>query len=106
MLYFVRSELIGGPPLPLEQWLELLLKAMEIEVGYEKQGKIIAQGDYAVGKGGCCIYDVESNEELHRLIAKLPTHAFLDWEVIPLLSREKTIEMIKQARASMQKSGK
>jgi muconolactone D-isomerase len=87
MLYFVRAEMKGAPVLPPKQWIELLMKEFKIEIGYQKQGKILAQGHYAGGKGGCYIYDVESNEELHRLICTLPSMAFLDWEVKPLLAR-------------------
>lgn len=106
MLYFVKSELRGAPPLPLEQWLDLLVKQFEIEASYQKEGKILAQGVYAGRKGGCCIYDVESNEVLHRLIGRLPAHAFLDWEVIPLFSHEQQLEVAKEHLASMRESKK
>ena len=101
MLYFVRAEMKGMPPLPPKQWIELIEKEMEMEIEYQKQGKILAQGDYAGGKGGVYIYDVESNEELHSLICRIPSIAFLEWEVKPLLSPEDNLEMIKQAKASM-----
>ena len=101
MLYLVKSELKGALPCPLEQWMELLLKEMETETGYLKQGKILAQGDFAGRKGSCYIYDVESNEELHKLLGQLPTFSFIDWEVIPLLSREQNLKLIKQMQASM-----
>jgi muconolactone D-isomerase len=57
-------------------------------MSYQKQDKILAGGVFAGRKGGCYIYDVESNEELHRLISQIPGHAFLDTEVIPLFSLE------------------
>jgi len=104
MLYFVKEELKGEPPLPLKQWVELLMKKTETEISYQKQGKILAQGDFAGGKGGCYIYDVESNEELHKLRSQLPAHAFLDTEVIPLVSLEQMLGMFKSFLASMQES--
>jgi muconolactone delta-isomerase len=106
MLYFVKAEPKGVPPMPPEQWMELLVKQFEIEISYQKQGKILAQGDFAGGTGGCYIFDVESNEELHRLIAQIPTHAFLDTEVIPLLSKEQNTEILKQVLSSMRESKK
>lgn len=106
MLYLVKAELKGAPPVPPEQWMELLVKEMKTEKGYQKQGQILAQGDFAGGKGGCYIYDVESNEELHKLLSQLPTFTFLDWEVIPLLSREQNLELVKQTQASMPESKK
>lgn len=96
MLYLVKSELKGAPPLAVEKWHEVLAKGMETEAGYRKQGKILAQGDFVGRKGGCYIYDVESNDELHKLLGQLPMFPFLDWEIIPLISREKNLEFIKQ----------
>jgi len=101
MLYFVRAELKSAPSLPPKQWIELLIKEFEIELDYQKQGKILAQGHYAGSKGGCYIYDVESNDELHRLVCGLPTISFLNWEVAPLVSPEQNLQMIKQVKDSM-----
>ena len=106
MLYFVKSELKGGPQMPPEQWLELLVKEFEMEISYQKQGKILAIGDLSGGKGSCIIYDVESNDELHELVSVLPTFSFLDWEVIPLLSREQNLQITKQTLTSMRESKK
>jgi muconolactone D-isomerase len=101
MLFFVRSELKGMPPLSPKQWLEFVIKGMEMEIDYQKQGKILAQGDFAGEKGGCAIYDVESNEELHKLLGQIPAHAFLDFDVVPLVAREYNLQFIKQVQASM-----
>ena len=76
MLYFVKAELKGALPFALEKWHELLIKTMEIELGYKEQGKILALGDFAGRKGGCYIYDVESNEELHKLLGRIPVFPF------------------------------
>jgi muconolactone D-isomerase len=106
MLYFVKAELKGTPPLPPEQFLELIVKETETEISYQKQGHILAQGSFAGGKGGCYIYDVESNEDLQKLVSRLPTFSFLDWEAIPLLSHEQNLEMLKQTLSSMRESKK
>jgi len=101
MLYLTNSELIGGYPLPPKEWLEIVLKGMEDVVNYEKQGKIVLHVGYVGRQAGTIIWDVDSNEELMRILSQLPFWPFLEWEIIPLISTEQTIESIKQALASV-----
>jgi muconolactone delta-isomerase len=52
------------------------------------QGKIAARY-HIVGKhGGAWIYDVDSNEELERLLAMAPVYNFSRYQVIPLAEME------------------
>jgi muconolactone delta-isomerase len=101
MLYLTNSELIGGYPLPLKEWLEIVLKGMEDVVNYKKQGKVVLHVGYVGRQAGTIIWDVDSNEELMRILSQLPYWPFLEWEIIPLISTEQTIESIKQALASV-----
>lgn len=53
-----------------------------------EQGKLIARY-HVVGKhGGAWIYDVESNEELERLLAMAPVYNFARYEVLALAEME------------------
>jgi len=101
MLYLTNSELIGGSPLPPKEWLEIVLKSMEDVVNYKKQGKVVLHVGYVGRPAGTIIWDVDSNEELMRILSQLPFWPFLEWEIIPLISTEQTIESIKQALASV-----
>lgn len=104
MLYLVKGELKGAYPLPPEQFLELVVKGLEAEISYREHGKIMVHGTFAGGKGGYNIYDVESNEELHALVAQLPLFPYCDWEIVPLVSYEQALESTKQALASVRSS--
>jgi len=102
MLYLTNSELKGGYPLPPKQWLEIVLKGMEAVVNYKKEGKIVVHVGYVGRQAGTIIWDVESNEELMQILSQLPFWPFMEWEVIPLISTEQTIESLKGALAAVQ----
>ena len=104
MLFFVKVEAKGMVPLPPEQLSELVVKEWETIISYRQQGKILAAGGLAGGKGGCAIFNVESAEELHTLARQMPLFRFLDWEIIPLIPVEYALESAKQALSAVQAS--
>lgn len=54
-----------------------------------EQGKLVERY-HVVGKhGGAWIYDVDSNEELERLLASAPVYNFARYEVIALAEMER-----------------
>lgn len=101
MLYLTNSELKGGYPLPPKEWLEIVLQSMEDVMNYKKQGKVVMHVGYVGRQAGTIIWDVDSNEELMRMLSQLAFWPFLEWEIIPLVSTEQTIESVKQALASV-----
>jgi len=50
----------------------------------ETQGKVIARYHLVGQHGGAWIYEVDSNEELERLLARSPVYNFARYEVHPL----------------------
>jgi len=106
MLFLLKSELKGAFPLPLGQWMELVVKNTETLISYKQQGKILAGGPASNAKGGYFILDVDSNEELQGLVSRLPLFPFSDSEVIPLVTLEQALEPAKQALAQVQASKK
>lgn len=50
----------------------------------EEEGKIEARYHVVGAHGGAWIYDVESNEELERLLVQSPVYNFADFTVYPL----------------------
>ena len=101
MLYLTNSELKAGYPLPPKEWLENVLESMESILNYKEQGKVMLHVGYAGRQGGSIIWDVDSNEELMRILSQLPFWPFLQWEIVPLISTEQAIESIKQALAAV-----
>ena len=102
MLFFVKGELTGAPPIPPRQLFETVVKEWETILSLAQQGKILAGGALAGRKGGCGIFDVDSNEELHALVAQLPMFPFYEWEIVPLIAAEHALKGAKQALAAVQ----
>lgn len=102
MLFLVKSELTQIPPFPPQQFKEIMVQGWEKVIDYQKQGKILAQGMFAGRKGGCVIWDVESVEELHKLISESPISPFLETEITPLISIEKALESLKVKQSSIE----
>lgn len=99
MLFLLECEVKGAVPQPQEQFLEIGMKNVETLIHYKKQGKIVAGGAMAGRKGSYAIFDVDSIEELQRLVTQLPMFPFMEVELIPLISWEQTLESVKGIRA-------
>lgn len=70
-------------------------------MNYKKKGKVVLHVGYVGRQAGTIIWDVDSNEELMRILSQLPFWPFLEWEIIPLVSTEQTIASVKQALVSV-----
>jgi muconolactone delta-isomerase len=106
MLFLLKMETRGAFPLPLEQWMKLVVKHLETLVSYKQQGKILEGGPSADAKGSYFILDVGSIEELQGLVSQLPLFPFGDSELIPLVTLERAMELAKRALAQSQESKK
>lgn len=89
MLYLVKREVKGGYPLPPEEYLGLVAKDLEAIMKYKEEGKVLMHGTPIGRAAGYTIYDVDSNDELQRLYARLPLFPFVETEIIPLISESK-----------------
>ncbi len=101
MLFFFRGEVKGGPSLPPEKLFDLAVKQVETLISYKQQGKILAGGVMAGRKGSYAICDVDSIEELQRLVAQLPMFPFIEVELTPLIGYEHALETCNKALASL-----
>ena len=104
MLFGVKAEAKVPSPLPPEQQLELVVKTWETMISYKQQGKILAGGALAHGKGCYEVFNVDSIEELNRLIAQVPMTPFVEIEIVPLVTYEQALESAKQALAAVRES--
>jgi muconolactone delta-isomerase len=103
MLFYVK----GGPkdkegplPLPRDKFLEHVGKEWETVINFRQKGKIVEAYGYLDRPGGFIIYDVSSREELDKLLSKLPMHPFTEFEIVPLITAEQALELVKQGKIS------
>jgi muconolactone D-isomerase len=68
--------------------LKMLAQTFRMYEDYKNGGKLKVAYAFADTPGGISIWDVESNEELQRILFLLPTMPFMDREVKPLTSIE------------------
>ncbi len=101
MLYITNCELKGGYPLPPKEWLQLVIKGMEELVNLQKQGKVVMHVGHAGLQAGTIIWDVDSNDELMDLLCQQTYWPFMEWEIIPGIAIEKTLESLKGTLAAV-----
>jgi muconolactone delta-isomerase len=96
MLFLFKGETKGVVPIPPEQYFERAVKQVETLMSYKQQGKILAGGVMVGRRGSYAIFDVESIEELQKLVNQMPMNPFTENEVVPLVSYELAIETAKK----------
>jgi muconolactone delta-isomerase len=97
MLFFIKAELQGQPPMAREKWLGMMASTWQTIKQMEENGKVVTGGAFVGRRSGCVIVDVDSNEELADLINRLPLAAYLEWEVVPLIPADRALESAKWA---------
>jgi len=97
VLFFVKAKLAEQPPMPREQFLGMMASTWQVIKQLEGNGKVITGGAFVGQRAGCVIVDVDSNEELADLLNRLPLSAYLDWEVVPLITAERALDSAKWA---------
>lgn len=65
-----------------------------------KQKKLVVRYHIVGRHGGAWIYDVDSNEELERLLAMSPVYNFAHFEVLPLAEMEDPAMVLRPAEES------
>ncbi|NLC58829.1 MAG: hypothetical protein GX774_18500 [Armatimonadetes bacterium] len=74
--------------------VQAVMKMPEYARSVVSQGKLVARY-HVVGKhGGAWIYDVDSNEELERLLATAPVYNYARFQVYPLADMETPAEVL------------
>ena len=101
MLFLVKTELKGQYPVPPAQWMDVVVKTLDVIAAQKQEGKIVLHGGFVGRHGGVLVYDVASNAELQGLLVQLPLWPFLECEVIPMLSTEDMLRSAKQAQAAV-----
>ena len=64
--------------------LDAVLRMPDYAAPLERSGKIAARYHIVGAHGGAWIYDVDSNEELERLLAIAPVYNLAHYDVYPL----------------------
>lgn len=97
MLFFVKASLPDIPPVPRDLWLGMVVSTWEVIKQLENDGKVVAGGAIIGQRSGLVIADVSSNEELSDMLNRLPLSAYLNWEVVPLVSAQGALDSAKWA---------
>jgi muconolactone delta-isomerase len=75
--------------------IQLVMRMPEYAKRLRDQGKLVAKY-HVVGKhGGAWIYEVESNEEMERLLAMAPVYNFAQYDVYPLAEMDTPAEVLR-----------
>ncbi|MCS6768302.1 MAG: muconolactone Delta-isomerase family protein [Candidatus Nitrosocaldus sp.] len=76
--------------------LKMLAQTFRMYEDYKAAGKLKAAYAFADTPGGISIWDVESNEELQRILFLLPSMSFMEREVRPLTSMESVDSIVRE----------
>jgi muconolactone delta-isomerase len=105
MLFFLKASPKKDTQQPLSvEYLEQVVKEWEIVLGYKEEGKVLEVFRFADGTGAFSIWDVDSKDELQKIVFELPMYPFADWDIISLFTAEETLDKAKQALDSMKGS--
>ena len=97
MLFFAKGEFKDVVNLSSEKFLELAVAEWETISKHKSQGKVLTGGALKDRKGGCGIFNVDSKQELDKLLSGLPMFPFLEWVIIPLDTIEDALNSAKKA---------
>lgn len=74
--------------------IKAVMRMPDYAKNLKNQGKLVARY-HLVGKhGGAWIYDVDSNEELERLLATAPVYNFARYDVYPLAEMDTPADVV------------
>jgi muconolactone delta-isomerase len=99
MLFLIIVEIKGAIPFPIEEYLQRVIRELEICLMYQKKGNILAGGQLSGRKGMCAIVKAESNEELFRLTSLFPFFHYAEWQIHPLTDFESALKYMKKITA-------
>jgi muconolactone delta-isomerase len=89
-----------SPALLRPEMVQSVLRMPDYAKKLQEQGKLAARY-HIVGKhGGAWIYEVQSNEEMERLLAMAPVYNYAQYNVYPLADMETPAQILQTAGAS------
>jgi muconolactone delta-isomerase len=91
--------LVVGRPLHRVKSKHIIKNAragIEYRKGLQDRGKIIYFANFTGRRGGLAIYDTASHEELHELLHDDPMYRYMRFEVTPLTSGDKVLEIMEK----------
>ena len=76
-----------------EEVVRAVMRMPEYAEPLVEQGKVAARYHIVGGHGGAWIYDVDSNEELERVLAMSPVYNFAEYQVVALADMEQAFPL-------------
>ncbi len=87
-------------PSPASEVLKLLPKDLAFCQDLMKEGKLLQSYVLAGKPEGFEVFDVETNEEMHKIIMEAPFGPFLDFEVWPIVDFDFSLNTLKSVLES------
>lgn len=82
-------------PAPAEEVLNLLPKDLGFCMDLMKEGKLLASYVLAGKPEGFEVFEVQTNEQMHKIILEAPFGPFLDFEVWPIVDFDFSLNTLK-----------
>ncbi|MHB8278522.1 MAG: muconolactone Delta-isomerase family protein [Candidatus Humimicrobiaceae bacterium] len=82
-------------PAPAEEVLKLLPNDLEFCMNLMKEKKLLASYVLVGQPEGFEVFEVESNEEMHKIILEAPFGPFLDFKVWPIVDFDYSLNTLK-----------
>jgi muconolactone D-isomerase len=76
--------------------LKMLSQTFAMYKDYKENGKLKEMYAFADNPGGITVWDVESNEELQKILFLLPTMPFMDREVHPITTLDSVSDVVQE----------
>lgn len=97
MLYLVHMELDPKKGDP-DAFADLAKKETQVSLSYQREG-VVTDIWRVVGRyANYSVYDVDSNDELHRRLTSLPLYPYMDIRVTPLAVHPSSLEAHGESR--------
>ncbi len=94
MIQSPKDDVVGTAP--AGEMIDSILKHMNYFRELRERGKIIEEGAFAGLRGGFGIFEVDSLEELNRIINFAPASQYMHTEIYPLIDREERERQLKE----------
>lgn len=100
MLYFVKAELRQMPPMAREQWMGQVIATWQVLAELERTGQAKGVGAMLGKQAGVAILDAESHEAVALLLQRLPVSAYLEWDIVPMVSAQQALDNARWSTAA------
>jgi len=92
MLFYVKTEIEHMPNMDRDTFLAMVKEQWNYVMELKRSGKFLEAYRMSGRKGGIAIANVESHEELNKLLSAMPLFPWFNTEAVPLIPIEDTLK--------------